>query len=1299
MAEDPSLTWLALPSSHLRAYLKERGVDLRGSGLTEKGEIAALARATAARLGEGIGHASMAVKLAEAAAEGREPVDEAAGRSAAATERETVARAIRACAHCGGAGGPLSVCAACKSVSYCNRICQRAAWPAHKKECRLDHAAPADLGGAESQARKNVARLTAQLGADHQEALFATVELGRLLFRVDKTAEAEPLLRHTLARCEALFPSSDTTMSCLSILAENLRQRFESLDQVDRESIAALALADEAIKISRRAVAMSLHALGAEHESTLGKRINLAGLLKVARNFEASEAEFTELLEICPRVTGATSRLSLFVRGTYPTLLEVTDRLPEAERAYRDVLPDTRSALGNKDPFTLSALANYAGVLRRLGMIVEAEPLIREALAGSEAVYGPAHAYTLRTARGFARIIALVGKAAEAKAFLDAVIAGSRFGPLPRREVAAFEAIVRDLPALSGAWAAHKALSLEELPVNVGRADPRIKQIFVELARLSSAIAASGDAVRLQQPTEAVRLALVGVTAAVKSCALPPRTISLEQHADYLQTAQVLASRLYRTFRKEGLELCEVSLSGARALLGPGHAVTRKGLITSAGILFFFGRHGEAAKRSVENVEACRGVLGDLSEDTLHALVSAANMCKWAKDTALLESVTDKMRDVLESPLSPVPAAHPSVRAILRVRARLLLGKSGKAAEAEALLRQLIEAEQAVEACETPERFSPEHETEIRRFIGLANAFGALGELQAETKQLAAAVDSHRLGLRAAEQAKAGPGEDGGLVEIASQGLGCALLKHCRHAPASPARAAAAADGERLLRRSVDYYVKIADKARRGVSAATCSLQGAVNASIVYRHYLGGLLECTGRVDDARALYAENFAAILAERGPSLGGRPSLTVGEEDEFIGSFEHVTRALRKLGRFEEAAALDAAQVEAPPPLPAAFAGLCDRVGCRSGLLWRPAPAGAAPPPLTACATCKTAAYCGDECRHLAWAAGHRELCGRLNPAPRPLRLVAPRLGGGVLDSAGLGGKPLASVAVKGEGGGGGGGGGSGGGERLPAKAAASLDRLIAQRCVRRALLVVVHPWLHSITGAGGPSGRPPDVSVFEVMPAAPVPPPAAPPSPEAAAAMSVKALKAALAAHSVPLEGISEKGELVRALLEVPPASAGASAGAGVSAQQLADASRAAIKYIFKEEDRVAREPTARYENTGMMVRVGMNLPPHMAASVGAETDAEGRVTRLKAGGLGGLGGLGGFGGLAGLLGAANGLDGGGVGVVISPVVRWSTLGPFHCSEMTAQDISLVGIDVFAPRGWPEGWIAVLPRYEA
>ena len=109
---------------------------------------------------------------------------------------------------------------------------------------------------------------------------------------------------------------------------------------------------------------------------------------------------------------------------------------------------------------------------------------------------------------------------------------------------------------------------------------------------------------------------------------------------------------------------------------------------------------------------------------------------------------------------------------------------------------------------------------------------------------------------------------------------------------------------------------------------------------------------------------------------------------------------------------------------------------------------------------------------------------------------------------------------------------------------------------------------------------------------------------------------------------------------------------------------------------------------------MMVRVGMKLPPHIAASVGAETDAEGRVTRLKAGG-----GLGGLGGLAGLFGAGYGLDGGGMSVMISPVVRWSTLGPFHCSEMTAQDISLVGIDVFAPRGWPEGWIAVLPRYEA
>ena len=455
---------------------------------------------------------------------------------------------------------------------------------------------------------------------------------------------------------------------------------------------------------------------------------------------------------------------------------------------------------------------------------------------------------------------------------------------------------------------------------------------------------------------------------------------------------------------------------------------------------------------------------------------------------------------------------------------------------------------------------------------------------------------------------------------MAAQRLGRALLRQCQGAKTSqaPALAAAVAEGEPLLRRCLEYYFDIRDKALRGTETSTCSLGGAQRAVLQGRHVLGQLLECSGRLEEARALFAKNFASALLEHGPCSRGRFSWDIGERGDFVGSFEHEARVLCKLGRFEEAAALAAAQVDAPPPLPASFAGLCDRVGCRSGILWRPRGPHSAPPRLEACPTCKMAAYCSDSCRRAAWTAGHRELCGRLNPAPRPLRLVAPRLDGDALLRAGLDGTPLACLRP--------------GDEQHANLQAAQLDRLLAQRDAKRALLVVHHPWKHTLTGAGTQSKRG-NVSVFEIMP----------------------------------------------------------SGSARLSARVMSEASRDVLEYIFQEEDRVAREPAARYEKTGMFVRVGMMLPPDMAASKGAKTDEQGRVTSI--------GGLGMPAGLEKYTGGLSVVDGGGMGIMIGPVARWATTGPFHCSEMTLHDISLESLDVIAPRAWPQGWLAVLPRYSA
>ena len=40
------------------------------------------------------------------------------------------------CGHCGLHSDRLLFCSRCKMAGYCNAACQKAAWPAHKRECK-----------------------------------------------------------------------------------------------------------------------------------------------------------------------------------------------------------------------------------------------------------------------------------------------------------------------------------------------------------------------------------------------------------------------------------------------------------------------------------------------------------------------------------------------------------------------------------------------------------------------------------------------------------------------------------------------------------------------------------------------------------------------------------------------------------------------------------------------------------------------------------------------------------------------------------------------------------------------------------------------------------------------------------------------------------------------------------------------------------------------------------------------------------------------------------------------------------
>ena len=1200
------LLWLDLPETKLRAYLVTRGItDARGVRALNKVELVAQAITTAARLGEERMHvAATDIDALLNVALGHVPlVSSAATPSEVTVARAAIDKANRGCAHCGGK--PEYFCSQCPSVGYCGKSCQAAGWPAHKLACLASaKLRMASFGGnqalvnsVEKAARKEIKLLEEKYGMDNEDTIAETVTLCSALFRKADYKEAVKLLRDSLPRAERV--GSRQTPAICSLLAENLR----SLLSKQKAGAEADAMGNEAVTFSRRALALTSDLHGAESVSTLTLRSNYAGLLKQMKRFDEAEVEFDALLEICPRVVGHKARLTLMVKGTYAELLELTNRLERAETIYRDAVCDMREALGSEDPFTLSGISGFADVLIKRGSLAEAEPLLREALAGQEKLRGPKHPYTHIAAHTFATCIAKVGKADEAEAFLRGIIAGTRFGPLPRDIIEEFEF---DLASFTSSASA--PMSVEAVNAHVASLDARFAALHNAVTGFAEAIAPllSSNAISEAPLPERTLTIVRSLCAAIARCSEPPRNIETAIYAQYIKavmTCMSRASTLLRGGYDTWIEIGEVALASARALLGARHETTRYTMAIISQMYAQRGSHEKSSSLAIEVLVSCRDMLGDLAEDTAYALVVAANACKWAKKYSQLGPVLDKMRDVLESPLSPAPSMHLSVRAVLLVRAQLLLTQSGKVDEAEALLRRAVVAEEAVAARIVPEVVSPLHARIFNTFLSVGSAYSALGELLQADGRSSAAINAFRAGLLASERDEVRLGLDAEATAQSRLKLATALLKRVQSIFASPARTAFAVEAEQLFQSNLAHYARV--EAAQGVPDLFTT------SRCVHRHYIGELYEATDRLKDALQIFSELFAAILACRGPSSKGYPSRGFGDPEKHIGSFEHQSRVLRKLGLYRDAAMLDAAQVIAPPTLPTSFVGMCDRIGCARGLLWRSGPM-VMPPPLTPCKTCATALYCSPTCSSKAWDEGHREHCGRINAAPQPLRLVAPLICRSVLYEAGLEREPKGTIIFKGisiettkgdkEG-------------LVPDAAAAKLARIIRECGAQRAFLIFPHCWLHTLTGAGGASGKPGTATIFEIMPV-----------------------------------GSS-------ALLD---------------AQTLADASRAAVRFVFEEEDRIARSPCARYESTGMMVRVGMMLPPHMAASVGAETDAAGRVIRLKAG----TGAAGGMNSLAALLSGG----GGGCMTMISPVVRWATLGPFHCSEMTASDISLKGIDV-------------------
>ena len=140
--------------------------------------------------------------------------------------------------------------------------------------------------------------------------------------------------------------------------------------------------------------------------------------------------------------------------------------------------------------------------------------------------------------------------------------------------------------------------------------------------------------------------------------------------------------------------------------------------------------------------------------------------------------------------------------------------------------------------------------------------------------------------------------------------------------------------------------------------------------------------------------------------------------------------------------------------------------------------------------------------------------------------------------------------------------------------------------------------------------------------------------------------------------------------------------GADGPADLSGAELIAALESALPYIFREEDRLAEG--VRYEPSTGAPKLGHPCPPRIAKVQGARVDPRTSIVTDE-GYMASIFGGGGMGGMAVVMGP--------------PRYRWATRGPFECSEMALEDLSIKRIEFFHPRTWPAGWLTLFVEYEA
>jgi tetratricopeptide (TPR) repeat protein len=264
-----------------------------------------------------------------------------------------------------------------------------------------------------------------------------------------------------------------TVRELLATGGERMRERFKDQPEVRAELLGAMAAADrglgyyqEALPLAEEAVALAretgtpdllhaqelnrariLHHLGRYHEAlvildplqarlegdapdTLPLRAGVAHAralaLQATNRLDEAEQAYRHAYALRLSAFGGSDRASQETALRLVSLHVLRMRLAEAEALARSTLTAVRASTGERDPHRAEAIDALAMVLANTGPLQEAEALRREELAIREQVYGDAHPSTVGARNNLAGVLYAQGRYDEASEIYREVLAARR---------------------------------------------------------------------------------------------------------------------------------------------------------------------------------------------------------------------------------------------------------------------------------------------------------------------------------------------------------------------------------------------------------------------------------------------------------------------------------------------------------------------------------------------------------------------------------------------------------------------------------------------------------------------------------------------------------------------------------------------------------------------------------------------------------------------------------------------------------------------------------------------------------